>query len=167
MAWSDEDWQARHDLIYKCQLSSLYHRKRERFFSSVERVLILVSLLAGATALSDLIDVKVLALLVTLASSILLVFNLPEKIKRHSDLASKFKDSESEIERATVLNGKQLAEIKSQLIAIETAEPAEMSALIRLCQNEIANACGQQDKVSELTFFERHLAQWLDMPKSY
>ena len=61
---------------------------------------------------------------------------------------------EAEIEGAGVLDTNQLAKLKERAILIEMEEPPQLSALTRVCQNELAFATGHKEQLTKLSSTE-------------
>ncbi len=164
-------WNLRFALLYRCELSVLYHRKRERFFELCDKFCKGISLLGAsavtvkATALSSEIDLALWGgLLVTFVSTAALVLSFSDRARRHSDLASK---AGSIISSVVVAGECDLVEKdinlwRGQLSQLESTEPHTLSVLVVLCQNEIAIASGQMDKVCPQPFYKRLLAHLID-----
>lgn len=168
-SWTEENWKERFDIIYKCQVSCLYHRKRERFFSLLDKISNALALIAGASAMSEILpstSLKAMAgavvAIVTLPG---IVFSWADKSRMHALLAAKFVSLEADVEGAGVLDAEQLSKLRESALRLEMEEPPQLSALTRLCQNEIAYATGNSKSMSSITFWERKLAHFLDMPK--
>lgn len=170
MQWEADNWGRRSDLVYKCQLSALYHRKRERFFSMLDKGATALALIAGSAAMSDILDTAALKSMAGVAVAAVtlpaIVFSWSDKARLHALLASKFVRTESDIEAAGLLNAEQLDRFHAALLSIEAEEPAELSALTRLCQNEMAAARGEFTSVYPLTRCERLFVNFFDMPKA-
>lgn len=169
MQWETDNWNRKCDLIYKCQLSALYHRKRERFFSLMDKAATALALIAGTAAMSDMLGTVQLKSIAGLAVAVVtlppIVFSWADKARLHAVLASKFVRAESDIEGAGLLDAGQLDRFHAALLSIEAEEPAELSALTRLCQNELATARGNLQSVFPLTWRERCFANFFDMPR--
>lgn len=50
----DYYWSRRHEILWRISLSTLYHRRRERFFDTWDRVVKAVSIIGGSAALAKL-----------------------------------------------------------------------------------------------------------------
>lgn len=170
MQWEIDNWNRKCDLVYKCQLSALYHRKRERFLSMIDKTATALALLAGTAVMSEILNTAQLKTWAGLAVAAVtlpsIVFSWADKARLHAVLASKFVRTESSIEAAGVLCAEQLDRFHAELLSIEAEEPAELSALTRLCQNELAIARGKMDSVHPLTRVERVFVNFFDMPKT-
>ena len=166
--WSDSNWELRHEIIQKCRISALYHRKRERFFALCDKLSVSLSLIAGASATTDLLgtaDAKAIAgavvVLVTMPS---IVFSWTDKARLHGLLASKFIALEADIEGSGVLEEAALHKFKERALKLDMEEPAQLSALTRICQNELSFASGNESNMKEIKFIERKFAHFFDFP---
>ena len=166
--WSDSNWELRHEIIQKCRISALYHRKRERFFALCDKLSVSLSLIAGASATTDLLgtaDAKAIAgavvVLVTMPS---IVFAWTDKSRLHGLLASKFIALEADIEGAGVLEEAALHKFKERALKLDMEEPAQLSALTRICQNELSFASGNESNMKKIKFIERKFAHFFDFP---
>jgi len=166
----DEESTEQHKLIYRAQMSRLYHRKRERFFALLDRYSKAFSLIAGTAVFSSLLttlEAKSFAgLAVAICTLPSLVFAWSDKSRLHSELAAEYVNIEADIASKGILEWGSIDIFKSRLIAIAAKEPPELSALIRQCQNELAIAAEQTDKVFSLTLLERMFIHLFDMPKN-
>jgi hypothetical protein len=169
-SWTDANWQRRFDLVYKCQLSCLYHRKRERFYSFLDKFTNALALIAGASAMSELLGT---AHLKALAGAVVAIVTLPgivftwaDKARAHALLAGKFVDIESAIECSGILDAHQLDVFFERALKLEIEEPPQLSALTRICQNEIAFAMGRIDSMTKLSWKQKFLAHFFDMPEA-
>lgn len=165
MNWSDQDWNRRYEALYKCQLSALYHRKRERFFEASDKATKAIAVIGGSAAWAKLWDVEWIAAMIAVTSTLALVLGLSERARRHAQLAARFVTLQAEIESAGVMDETKADGFMARAVSLEAEEPAELSALTRLCQNEIAMARGEAQSVLPLTWRERWFAHWFDMPK--
>lgn len=165
----DDQWKAQYELTYLCQMSRLYHQKRERFFALLDRFSKAFSLLSGTAAFSSLLatpESKALAgLAVALFTLPSLVFAWSDKARLHGELAAMYAHIESEIAAEGTLEWHRIDAFKARVLALDAKEPPSLSALVRLCQNELALAAGQPDKVSPLTQTERIFVHLFDMPR--
>jgi hypothetical protein len=166
-------WKKRHAVLYHAELSSLYHRKRERFFALFDRGSKAFALIAGTAAFSSLLETaeakSYAGLVVALVTIPGLVFGWADKARLHSDLAQKFTQIQAEIAQAGErdFTEQQLNEWSAKLRLIEATEPPALSALVKHCQNQLAAASGEKDKITSLSWSERWLGQIFDIsPKS-
>lgn len=166
--WSDRNWELRHEIIQKCRISSLYHRKRERFFALCDKLSVSLSLIAGASATTDLLvtaEAKAIAgALVVLFTMPSIVFAWTDKARLHGLLASKFIALEADIEGAGVLEEAALQRFKERALKLDMEEPAQLSALTRICQNELSFASGNTRNMTKISFLKRKFAHFFDFP---
>lgn len=141
-------WGKRHSVLYRCELSYLYHRKRERFFALLDRSANIVALIAGSAALSELLPAagqKAWAGAVVAAATIpQLMLGWAELARRHSSVAARFKSLEADIVGAGERDFTE-EDVKSwdrRVRLIETEEPPALASLVELCQIELQAAVG-------------------------
>lgn len=157
---ADYLWKRREDLLYRVQLSALYHRKRERFLAFWDRAITAVAIIGGSAAFASLGGasfVKIAAGIVAVTSTVGLVFGLAERSRRHSDLARQFLDLEARILRQGErdFTEDQLNQWDADRAQIETAEPPALGVLIVACQNELAQARNEFAHIHHLPWWQR------------
>ena len=168
-ALKDDLWTRRHAVLYNAEMSALYHQKRERFFELWDKLGKVASLIGGSATLYKSADaglVSCIALAITTTSALSLVFGFSERSKRHADLSRKFKLLVASIALKGHFDYSE-ADInawEAEKCQLETAEPPGLSLLVVLCQNEIAAAQNQGEKVIRIGFFKRQLAYFFDLP---
>lgn len=162
-------WDRRHGLLYRVQLSVLYHQKRERYFDACDKIAKAIAIIGGSAALSrmggpDLI--LYVAAVITITSTLSLVFGFSDRSKRHSELARSFRQLEAEIcgKGERDFTEADLNAWTAKERTLEGSEPPALGALVILCQNELAMAQGQQDKIVRISWLRRTLAHVLDIP---
>lgn len=161
-AHADRLWERRHALLFRCELSTLYHARRARFFDLLDRGAKAVTLVGGSATLWKLTSPDALAwigLAVTAASALALVAGFAERARRHGELAAGFKGIEAQIRAAgeAPLDAAALAAREADVARLESGEPAAMVALVRLCHAELARAAGQP--AVSLPWYQRALCQ--------
>lgn len=168
-AQADHEWGLRHDALYRCQLSTRYHRRRERFFDWMDRATSAIALIGGSAAFAAataarLGVVQIAAIAVTSAAAISLVLGFADKARRHAALAESYKRIEAEILRAGDYDytEQQINAWRARIAETEAGEPPALRSLIVLCQNDIAAAANQHDKVTALVWYKRWFAQMVD-----
>ena len=159
-------WRKRYNILYRAELSTLYHRKRESFFALLDKWDKVFVLLLGSGAFINLISLEkhpAFAISFVVLSLASLVFDFSERSRKHGELATKFKLLEASIERTGERDWKEvdLNEWSAEIREIESGEPATYTLLVRLCQNEIANARGILGDVSKMRWYEILLAHFL------
>lgn len=156
---TDDPWTKRHALMYRSQLSTHYHRRRERFFSVLDRLTKAIAVIGGSAAMLRLTgggqtDVAVIAGAVVASTSLLgLVFGYGDLARRHADMAARFKALEASYVKRGNLAWPDLDEMESELLEIERAEPPTLRTLIVVIQNEMAIAEGQPSKVKPVAWW--------------
>lgn len=94
-------WNRRCDILYRAELSTLYHRKRESFFALLDKWDKIFTLLFGSAVFVQLISLDkypLLALPFAVLTFASLIFDFSENSRRHSELATNFKMLEAAIE---------------------------------------------------------------------
>lgn len=160
-------WEKRHSILYRIELSVLYHQKRERFFEVCDKLAKAVAVIGGSAAFASFAGengVKTIAAIITVSSTIALVFSLSDRSRRHAGLSRDFRQLESEIvgrgERDFTEDDIKTWDAKTRLL--ETDEPAALSALVTLCQNELAIATGNAGRVVRVPLHQRLLAHFFN-----
>lgn len=162
-------WQRRHEVLYQVQLSTLYHRRRERFMAFWDRTIKAIAIIGGTTAFAEVGGadvVKIAAAIVAGTATIGLVFGLEERARLHSDLARRFLDLEARILRQGErdFTEEQVAQWAADLVDIQGSEPPVLGALVVICQNDLARAAGQMDAVHPIGWWRRLTRHFVDMP---
>lgn len=160
-------WSRLHALLYQVRLSALYHQKRERFFELLDKIVKAVAIIGGSVTLAKVADPQVVtyfAAAITIVSTLSLVFGFSDRSKKHADFAKSFRQLEAEMlsfgERD--LDEARLAAWAVKLRTLESTEPPALGALVVACQNELAIAAEQKDKVVQLPTFRRLTKDFLD-----
>lgn len=156
-------WNRRCDIIYRAELSTLYHRKRERFFALLDRWDKIFTLLFGTAAFAQVITLDrqpLLALPFVMLALASLIFDFAESARRHGELASSFKLLESTIEAAGERDFVEpdLNLWSARLREIESGETSVYNLLVRICQNEIARSRGNKGDVTYIPVWRACLA---------
>lgn len=162
-------WQRRYDIQYDVELTALYHRKRERFLDVWDKSIKAVAILGSSAAISTLlppVGVQIAGATVAVSTTLSLVFGLSEKARRHSDLAAQFIALDAEIAGKGERDFEEpdLNHWEGRKREIEASEPPALGGLVRLCQNQMAKARGQWDKVYPLSWYQWITAQFFDLP---
>lgn len=161
----------RHGVQYRVQLSTIYHRKRERFFALLDRLGKACALIAGTAVFSKLLleDFKAYAgLFVAVVTLLSLVFSWADKARLHNELAQKFFQVQAAIAAAGErgFTEEQINLWKSQIHLIEVGEPPTLSGLVQLCQNQLAIAARDKDAFFPMKWWKRWFVHFFDMPIS-
>ncbi len=164
---SDHIWKMRHEVLYRCELSALYHQKRERFFEAADKAGKAVAVIGGSAALAKLAAPDALVWIagaITVTSTLSLVLGFSERARRHAELARGFKQIEADIRRAGERNfdDVQVCDWAARVAVLEASEPPALGALVRVCQNELALARGEKEAIRPIRFHHRLLAHILD-----
>lgn len=164
---ADYLWEKRHATLYRIELSTLYHQKRERFFALCDKLGNAVGVIGGSAALASLSNPGLLAwiaLAITIISSAALVLGFSDRSRRHADLAQSFR----QLEAAILEHGERdfseqdISTWESRVRMLESSEPPALGALVVLCQNELARAQGHDSHVVKMSWTQRMLAHFFD-----
>lgn len=155
-----------HEVKYRVDLSVRYHRKREGFLSACDRATKACALISGTYAFHAIaaktegIWPIVIVAAFTLPSLLSLAFSLADSAKKHAELAQKFLQLDSEMASKDFwsITPDDISKWGAMVRAIEISEPPSLTYLTRICQNQIAEAAGQPDKIVKLNFFKKSLA---------
>lgn len=159
-----------HAIRYRIELSILYHQKRERFFDVLDKVAKATAVIGGSAALAKVADgdwLMVIAAFITVSSTLSLVFGFSERSRRHSELARSLRELDAiacETDQQK-LDDQQVGILESKARRLEISEPAALSALVVLCQNELAIAQNQPDKIIHQPLWVRWMAHFFDLPR--
>ena len=168
-AEADFLWDERLYVQYRAELSTLYHRKRERFFALCDRSSKAASLIAGTAAFSSLLpsaEAKAWAGAVVAAATMPgLVMAWNDRARLHGELAQKFLAVEAEI----VAKGKRdftesdLNTWLAKLLAIEASEPPTLGGLTAVCHNQLATSNGNPESIVKISGLKRFFIHIFDM----
>lgn len=159
------------DLLWRVRLSALYHLKRERFLDGVDKSAKLVGALGGAAAFSQIKtngDVgQYITALITVVSTVSLVYGPSAKARKHAELARDFKKLEAKIiEKGKLVSEAILSGFESQYLSIESSEPAALGALVTQCHNELCEAYGVRENITPLPIWQRALKNYFDFDQT-
>jgi len=140
-------WQERHDLLYRLQLSVLYHRKRERFFDLCDKSVKAIAVIAASSAITPFVagaSLTALQLLIVVTATFALVFDWSDRARRHSDFAVRYAQLERAIMAAGVsdFSTDDLRRWAAECYEIQSGEPAALHGLVQVCQDELDMAAG-------------------------
>jgi hypothetical protein len=162
-------WGKREEVISRAELSALYHQKRERFFELFDKLGKAIAIFGGSAALWKITDSHLVAYLaagITASSALSLVFSFSERSKRHAELARGFRELIGDVVSAGDfdISDKQASKWMAQIYALDAKEPPALSALVVMCQNELAFA--RKAEVYPQSFLVRCLAHFFDLPRT-
>lgn len=86
-------WDKRHQVLYRVELSALYHQKRERFFEVCDKLAKAVAVIGGSAALAKIGSgywIVYIAAAITVTSTCSLVFGFSDRARRHAELSRNF-----------------------------------------------------------------------------
>ncbi|MGV0983761.1 MAG: hypothetical protein ACOYB2_04355 [Limnohabitans sp.] len=159
------------NLLWRVRLSALYHLKRERFLDGVDKSAKLIGALGGAAAFSQIKTNsnigQYLTALITVVSTVSLVYGPSAKARKHAELARDFKKLEAKItEKGKQVFESVLSEFESQYLSIESSEPAALGALVTQCHNELCEAYGLRNNITPLPIWQRALKNYFDFDQT-
>lgn len=159
----------RYETLYRIELSTLYHQKRERFFELLDKLTKGIAVLGGSAALARLggpDGLVWIAALVTFSSTASLVGGFADRARRHSDLANRFCILGSAIlaKGRANLTDEIVCDFEARARELEASEPAALSILVRICQAELNASRGS--KFTMPPWRQRIFAHFLDLPKT-
>jgi len=166
--YSDFAWSGWIDVTYRCDLSALYNRKRERFFVLCDRWAKFCSLIAGGAAFSTFLSTVeqkamagVIVSAVTLPS---LLFNWTERARLHGELANKYLKLRADISRvgSRQFTQENINDWRAELYLIEQSEPSILSAVLAECNNHIASREHESENVISLSLRQKLFAHIFD-----
>lgn len=161
----------RHDLLWRVRLSSLYHLKRERFMDGADKISKMVSVLAGAAAFAHIKNSggwgDWFTAIITVVSTVSLVYGFSAKARKHAELSQSFKRLEAKV----IAAGKKvtISEIdafEAEFLIEEASEPCRLGALVTSCHNELCVAYGWKKEITPLPLHQVLLKNWLDFDQS-
>ena len=154
MNWEQDRWAERCRLVYLAQMNRLYHQRHERFLALADRGAKAFALVLGSAAASTLLptaEMKAWAgAAVACVSLPSLVFAWADRARLHAEFSAAYTRLEAEIIAAGVLTWEQLDAFEARLTETGAKEPAALASLLVSCQNELAIAAGQPQKVAPL-----------------
>lgn len=163
-------WEERQEALYDAELSALYHQKRERFFELLDKFSKAAAVIGGSAALWKIADtgtVEIIAMVITVTSTLSLVFSFSDRSRRHAELAVGFRLISAEIAAKGKRNATEddINSWKGKIHTSEAKEPPALAALVTLCRNELALAEEQPHIVRRQAFWVRWLVHFFDMPR--
>src|SRR5687768_4173344 len=85
-------WDRRYHVLYKVALSTLYHRKRERFYDTLDRATMVLAVFGGSVAFAEIAGewMRWIGAAVAVASAFALIFAFAERARVHARFAEQF-----------------------------------------------------------------------------
>lgn len=160
-------WTRRHGALYRVELSVLYHQKRERFFELCDKWAKAIAVIGGSAVMGKVAGGESLVWIagaITLTSTLSLVFGFSDRSKRHAELARNFRQLEAEMVAVgeSELGEPVLCRWEEKPRQLESHEPPALGGLVVLCQNELAAAASQPERIVPLTWWQRRFVQFFD-----
>lgn len=164
-ALNEYRWQRRHNIKYDTELSAIYHRRRERFFETIDKTAKALALVGASAAFTKVFGPETLAIaaaIIAVPTTIALVWGVSERAIRHALLARDYRNLLADIEEMGEIEftDADLDKWRARFLRLESGEPRQLSAVVILSQNEIASRsrCEQ----TPLTLVQRLFAHVLD-----
>jgi hypothetical protein len=159
-------WKRRDSILYRAELSTLYHRKRGRFLALLDKWGKLFTLLFGSAAFVQLLTVDkhpLLALPFAILAFANLIFDFAECARKHGELACDFKMLEATIEASGERDFTEdsLNAWSARIREIESGGWPTYTLLLRMCQNEIARAKGKSADITHIPWWRSKLANFI------
>lgn len=107
--------------------------------------------------------------IVTIPATLSLVFSLSERACRHGYFARDYKALQSHILKVGEwdFTDELLNTWRAQVSSLEASEPRQLTALVLMCQREIAVRAGYADHIPRLPLYQRALAHLVDFAPPY
>lgn len=165
-AWIHEQ---RHAVMYRLEMSAIYHARRERFLMACERACQAVAALSATAAFLPLMSASgqqpglVLPIITAIASVLPLVYGFSAASHRHAQAAADYRRALADGHKGgEEWREDHLVKMKADLSEIEANEPAAYTALVVDCQNQMAVAARQSERVVPLKWYQRLLMHVVD-----
>lgn len=165
----NHQWEKRHEILERIEITIRYHQKRERFFEVsdkwVKAFAIVGSTVAFANLAGDGLVRRTAAAAIAITTTLSLVFGFTERTKKHAELARKFRELEARIRGRgeTQFGETELASWEQEERMLEASEPPALNTLVVICQNEIFVAAGKLDRVVPIPWYKRVVSQFLSL----
>lgn len=158
---SDYLWKTRFDILYQVRLSSLYHRKRERFYDLLDKLTKLTVIIGGSIVVSEFGFTKEAGITVAIVGALSLVFDYGVKARNHAQLAHDYGLLEATIEKTgeRIFSEEDVNQWRGNLSMLEAKEPPTLTNLVKVCESELFSALGQ--KSEPLHWHKKALAHFL------
>jgi hypothetical protein len=158
-----------YEALYRIRVSVRYHQRRARWFESLDLWVKGISVLMGTAAVAalwkDHEDVAAwAAALITVGTTLSLVFGFSQKARLHSDFVRRYLELESELVSKIEPDLPYIHGVNGRIRMLEGQEPAPLGALVTLCQNELARQDGQEAYVVPMRWYHRLFAHLIDFP---
>jgi hypothetical protein len=175
---ADHCWARRYQTLHRIQLAVRYHGKRERFFDGSDRFLTAFTALAATSAISVLAQRAfqqaatagsasptwlelTLGAMTALFAMVAMVYAPGIKARMHGQLGSDFRKLWADcIAAGEDWKAEQCDSFAARVLQIEVGEPPTLAALVTQCENEIAVAEGQPDRIRVLGRWRSFWKHW-------
>jgi hypothetical protein len=151
--------------LFGVQRSIRYHARRQAFYDFWNTLTNATSIILGAGTVAALVNTSSFAMelrlwfpvVITLVSTLNLVWGTARAARLHNDLYRRFVALEQEITSAAQIDDATLRAFQTKRLTIEADEPPTKFAVDVLCHNELARAIGSNDYY-QVRFWQRWFA---------
>jgi hypothetical protein len=144
-----------HNILYRIEISILYHRKRERFLDCWDRAGKVLVVLAVAVSL---VRPSLWAAPLVVPALCSLVFSWSARASKHAHLAQQFLALHADAVGEYDPDEAMIANWDAQIRRIEIQEPSPLNVFVEESQNQLAIACDQVHKYVPIAFWRWALA---------
>lgn len=166
-------WNRRWSTLYRIRVSVLYHLKRERFCSWLDKLVSMATAAVATSAVAALLQTswkgwgEALSAATAVLSLAPLVFNPAEMARKHGQHAAEFRRLLADCERAGERwTSEQCDTFAARVLELEASEAAPLGALVADCQNQLRHSGGQEAPLLKLSWLERTFKHWVDFDAS-
>lgn len=162
----DHVWIKRHDLLYRCDLSIKYHRRRERFFELVDRFVKIVTVIGSSAVFFKLADAQMLlaaSFCMLVGSTVSLVLQFSSRATVHSGMSKEWGTLQRDVIAKCELDDGLIAEFDARAAMLDAQEPCVLRSLVADIQNEMARAAGEESKIRPLGIWRQLWMNFFDI----
>lgn len=146
-------------LKYEIELSIIYHRKLEKIYDFLDKITKAISIIGSSSALYNMANnhyVSISVFIITIFSTLSLVFDYSNKARQHSEIAKQFVILASDLAKKGERDYQEddIKEWASRKIIIESNETNNFISIINICQHQLDRSKGLESKKS-LTLWEK------------
>lgn len=152
----DHIWNKRHELLYRCEMSIKYHRRRERFFDLMDRFVKIVTIIGSSAVFFRLAEAQVLlmaSLVMLIGSTVSLVLQFSSRATVHAGMAKDWGALQRDVIAGDELTDTLVAGFDARAVTLDSLEPCTLRSLVTDIQNEMARAAGDESKIRPLGFW--------------
>lgn len=143
---------------FDCLKDARYHDERERFYASLHKGTMFLTVAGGAAVFTQISHVWVFACIITLAGLVDLVFDVSGKARLHASLRRRFYDLLAQSQGEHV----DLRILRQQQIGVFADEPTCMHAVNAVAYNGAMSALDRpRGSHLKITSIQRMLRHWI------